>query len=105
MPRAVPSIHPLIFVLWLTTPAQAYTGNELLKICANSGSDVARGLCAGYISGAAEAFRTCPFPEGASKEQLLNIGYRYLQATPQRLHEPAVWLIRDAIERAWPCLR
>jgi Rap1a immunity proteins len=42
-------------------------------------------------------------PPGATREQAIRVTVQYIEARPQRMHEPFVSLAVEALHDAWPC--
>ncbi len=42
-------------------------------------------------------------PRNATREQLIRVAVRYIEARPQRIHEPFVNLAIEALQATWPC--
>jgi hypothetical protein len=42
-------------------------------------------------------------PRSATKSQAVRVVVRYIEARPQRMHEPFVGLVMEALHDAWPC--
>jgi Rap1a immunity proteins len=95
------------------------TGNYLLLACKRAVSDANghasyldafnEGYCVGKIAmvmtlASAELLghRICP-PKGAIADQGVRVVVAFLEANPQRLHEPFSFLAYEALARAWPC--
>ena len=96
------------------TPAVAdfLTGNDLQATCpAKAGSD-AHGVCRGYAMAIADMLslisqdfpngRVC-IPEGVQSAQAVAVISKFLNDHPERLHQPATWLLWDAFKAAFPC--
>jgi hypothetical protein len=68
------------------------------------------GMCVGYVRAIA-VFTATPRdsvlctdpPAGVTPEQMIGVVVRYVEARPQRMHEPFMWLATDALLDAWPC--
>ena len=64
-------------------------------------------VCQAYVVGVLEGFdasgKLICLPSGSSGEQYMVIFTNYLQAHPERLHEPAARLLLDAIFETYPC--
>jgi Rap1a immunity proteins len=64
-------------------------------------------LCLAYIQGllyAGGGNRFCQ-PNGATSGQGVAIVIKYIEARPERMHEPFGGLALEALEEAWPCKR
>ena len=95
----------------------ALTGNELLEHVRSSdrlqagqergGDAVKAGYSTGFIQGAAWAIdelhpRVC-LPTGGTVGQHVSVVKQYLEQNPAQLHHPAHVLVREALQRAFPC--
>ncbi|MBI2725425.1 MAG: hypothetical protein HYX42_04165 [Polaromonas sp.] len=81
------------------------TGQELYA----RGSDDA--FVVGYIAGISDADRgaakrmrpaSC-IPNGVSLGQMIDVTWKYLRDNPSTRHEPAAFLVREAMIASWPC--
>jgi hypothetical protein len=99
----------------LTVPASAQgSANEMLSGCKGLISEktpplreaLRQGRCAGYVAGLvyARSVFLC-VPEGATPEQGVRVVIKYIEARPERMHEPFGKLALEALEEAWPCKR
>jgi Rap1a immunity proteins len=99
----------------LTVPASAQgsaqsSANEMLSGCKGLISDktpplreaLRQGRCAGLVY--ARSVFLC-VPEGAMPEQGVRVVIKYIEARPERMHEPFGKLALEALEEAWPCKR
>jgi hypothetical protein len=50
-----------------------------------------------------ERWRSLCIPNGVTQGQLVRVVVRYLEARPQRLHEPFAEFALEALFDAWPC--
>jgi hypothetical protein len=102
-------------LLALTMPAGAQSSaNEMLSGCKGLIGDktpplreaLRQGRCAGYVAGLvyARSVYLC-VPEGATPEQGVRVVIKYIEARPERMHEPFGKLALEALEQAWPCKR
>jgi hypothetical protein len=95
-------------LLALTIPASAQSSaNEMLSGCTPPLREALRqGRCAGYVAGLvyARSVFLC-VPEGATPEQGVRVVVKYIEARPERMHEPFGKLALEALEEAWPCKR
>ena len=106
-------------LLALAMPASAQSGaqgsaNEMLSGCKGLIGDktpplreaLRQGRCAGYVAGLvyARSVFLC-VPEGATPEQGVRVVIKYIEARPERMHEPFGKLALEALEEAWPCKR
>lgn len=82
--------------------AAFFTGNDLLAQC-NGRLDVERGLCLGYITGAAQAGSGYCTPHGVTFGQMYEVVLQYLHSYPQALHYAAEVLVSFAMQGAFPC--
>jgi hypothetical protein len=59
-------------------------------------------FCGGEVWGL--AYASCAsLPVGVTPEQVMRVVVRYIEARPQRMHEPFLPLAWDAVIDAWPC--
>ena len=109
----------VVILLALTVPVSAQgnpqsSANEMLSGCKGLISDktpplrdaLRQGRCAGYVAGLvyARSVFLC-VPEGATPEQGVRVVIKYIEARPERMHEPFGKLALEALEEAWPCKR
>ena len=90
------------------------SANEMLSGCKGLIGDktpplreaLRQGRCAGYVAGLvyARSVFLC-VPEGATPEQGVRVVIKYIEARPERMHEPFGKLALEALEEAWPCKR
>lgn len=94
--------------LFTALPAHSYffDGNELWKEC-----ETKNAFCSGYIVAAIDMHGAslekeqrlfCPPPE-ATGRQLRDVILKYFTDNPAERHEPAVFLIIEAMRKAFPC--
>ena len=115
MKTLVQSFIVALFVLVMSMPAQAITGNKLLEVC-EDGEDQSlsthfqnNAYCAGYITGITDGLRYLDFenrfclPKGVTHGQTQKVVVKYLRENPQRLHEHYVPIILSALKEAFPC--
>jgi Rap1a immunity proteins len=105
----------LAILLALTVPVSAQSSaNDMLSGCKGLIGDktpplreaLRQGRCAGYVAGLvyARSVFLC-VPESATPEQGVRVVIRYIEARPERMHEPFGKLALEALEEAWPCKR
>ena len=107
--------YAILILLALTMPASAvdlYSANYFLPGCKGqlnreSTSTWRQGHCAGFIDGlvygiAGKDF--CP-PNGVTTGQSIAVVIKYIEARPERMHEPFGKLAEEALTAAWPCKR
>ena len=104
---SVRHLAALAAVLCLATPVRAqevvaFSGDELLKRCSSTQADFNDGFCSIYIYGVWSTGKNC-VPTGVILGQVRNVIVRYLEANSQNRHWPAMILVREAIQQAWPC--
>lgn len=105
----------------LTSPAIAAgdgTGNDNLEFCRKFAAGATTtsqkeayyiGDCAGTISTLVsvgrllETQRRFCLPATVTDRQAMNVVVAFMDAHPQRLHEPTVVLAIDAMRASWPC--
>lgn len=98
-------------------PTSMSAAGALLEACevARSGqSNFDSGYCLGRVAGAAwtvNAFATelqpgreC-IPAGVNADQLIRVFVKFASDNPNRLHEPDLRIVFDAMQQAWPCLK
>lgn len=77
-------------------------GHDLHEVCSTDAE-----VCQAYVVGVLEGFdasgKLICLPSGSSGEQYMVIFTNYLQAHPERLHEPAARLLLDSIFETYPC--
>lgn len=81
------------------------TGNELLHVC-QSNNIFDRGVCAGFITAAAQVIQIAGkgcFAESMTLEQGRDVVLKYLTDHPEARHEAAVSLASRALIHAFPC--
>jgi len=67
------------------------------------------GMCLGYIkaigmfTATPRGSRLCTDIPGVTYEQMVRVVVRYIEAHPQRMDEPFIWLATEALIDAWPC--
>jgi Rap1a immunity proteins len=110
--------YAVAILLALTTPASAQdttTANQMLPGCKGlldnrmtSGVSVyQQGRCGGYVAGLVygEGGQEFCSPKGVSIGQAVAVVIKYIEARPERIHEPFGKLALEALEEAWPCKR
>jgi Rap1a immunity proteins len=106
-----------ILLLALTMPASAQdttTANQMLPGCKGlldnsmtSGVSVyQQGRCGGYVAslvyGGGQEFCS---PKEVSIGEAVAVVIKYIEARPERMHEPFGGLALEALIAAWPCKR
>jgi hypothetical protein len=67
------------------------------------------GMCLGYIraigmfTATPRGSRLCADIPGVTSEEMVRVVVRYIEARPQRMNEPFIWLATSAVIDAWPC--
>lgn len=110
---------------WLLIASSTYASNPtglssagaLLEACeaVRSGqSTFDTGYCLGRVAGATwtlDAFATelkprqeC-IPANVNADQLIRVFVKFASDNPNRLHEPDLRIVFDAMQQAWPCLK
>lgn len=88
------------------------SGNDLLTICRNFEKETTSvqeayetGFCQAYIRGVTDEIPKVSkcIPSGVTYEQIWRVVIKYLQNHPERLHLYPAFLIREALEKAFPC--
>jgi len=62
------------------------------------------GRCFGLVEGLAYTGAFC-VPSGVTKNQAMAVVVKYIEARPERTHEPFGMLALEALTAAWPCKR
>ena len=84
-------------VLAMTSPVLAYTGAELADSCTIAPG----GFCMGYIVVIGQVSpAVCP-PKGSTHGQGQRVAVQFLKDHPERLHEPAFILMKEALRQAF----
>jgi hypothetical protein len=86
------------------------SGNDLLKQCSQTASNLDQAICLGYVTAISDVlmsnkvngFQGCT-PSGATMGQLQRVIHSWLVARPNVLHYPASGLVASALEDAFPC--
>jgi hypothetical protein len=107
----------VVMLLALTMPASTQdtiTANQMLPGCKGlldnsmtSGVSVyQQGRCGGYVAslvyGGGQEFCS---PKGVSIGEAVAVVIKYMEARPERMHEPFGNLAAEALQAAWPCRR
>ena len=105
----------LVLMLFMGSPARAgesfFTGNTLLSLCNDNGSDVNWGRCSGYVEGISDSFsgggnisgwKAC-LSGNITSDQIRDIVVRFLVNHPEKRHYAASGLVAAALEEAFPC--
>jgi hypothetical protein len=92
------------------TQTTSYPASELLKDCRYSLGERARvprpfetGFCIGLVAGASYVDAKSCAPENAPIGELMRVVLEYIEVRPQRLHEPFMKLVQEALRNKWPC--
>jgi Rap1a immunity proteins len=66
-----------------------------------------QGLCAGLVVGLGYGAGGKDFcqPKGVTNNQVVAVVVKYIEARPERMHEPFGDLAFEALTAAWPCKR
>lgn len=111
-----------VFVLLVTPPAFAFTGNDLLQrlmaqqqISEGRGDNSFKQLAEssfglGFVAGIFFTMddidpKVCLPDQGGNAAQYTAVTRRYLNNNPNQLHRPAQELVREAARQAFPCKR
>jgi hypothetical protein len=118
------TVLAVFFLILAASPACAgfVTGDELrakMRTCdnlpeqfkpsqENANAFQECGFVMGYLAGASDAYVDTSFASKCMAKEIilsqLKVVVRdWLDQHPDRLHEPAVWLVRDAISEYGPC--
>jgi Rap1a immunity proteins len=105
-------------LLALTMPASAQettTANQMLPGCKGlldnrmtSGVSVyQQGRCGGYVASLVYGAGGKDFcqPKGVTNNQVVAVVVKYIEARPERMHEPFGDLAFEGLTAAWPCKR
>ena len=113
-------MNKMLFALMmvLSSQAEAVSGNELMER-ARAHERVMQdrptptdwlhgGYLLGFVSGASFTLndlspKVCLPPTGGNVLQYTEVVVQYLKQNPAQLHRPAQALVREALERAFPC--
>jgi Ssp1 endopeptidase immunity protein Rap1a len=102
----------VVILLALTMPVSAEDmsdANSILPGCKGTlGTQMwEQGRCAGFIDGLVYGVRgkdLC-LPNEVTRRQAVAVVIKYIEARPQRMHEPFGKLANEALTAAWPCKR
>jgi Rap1a immunity proteins len=103
-----------ILLFALTVPAGAQdisSANFILTGCKGylnrEGNAWAQGHCVGFIDGLVSVAGGQVFsvPDGVTNRQGVAVVVKYIEARPERMHEPFSVLAVEAMMAAWPCKR
>jgi hypothetical protein len=66
-----------------------------------------QGRCGGYVAGLVYGVGGQEFcsPKGVSIDEAVAVVIKYIEARPERMHEPFGGLALEALIAAWPCKR
>jgi hypothetical protein len=100
-------------LLALTMPASAEdmnSANYFLPGCKGTLDPAStptwnQGLCAGFVAGVLYAAPNLCLPQGLTNNQAVAVVTKYIEARPERMHEPFGDLALEALTAAWPCKR
>jgi hypothetical protein len=101
------------FAAW-PAPSKAYfiSGNDLWEFCDPAKGEAGKAGCSGFILGVVDgqgaftsedAAKYFCIPEGVQGSQLRAIVTTHLQTKPATRHQPAAFLITEALMAAYPC--
>lgn len=84
--------------------AEFYTGNDLLQMM-DGDTYADKGMALGFVAGVSDAWQgvSICIPKSATLGQVHDIAKRHLRDNPQTRHLTAESLIRNVLERVWPC--
>jgi hypothetical protein len=110
--------YAIAILLALTIPASAQdttTANQMVPGCkgllddrTTSGVSVyQQGRCGGYVASLVDGGGEQDFcsPKGVSIGEAVAVVIKYIEARPERMHEPFGNLALEALKEAWPCKR
>lgn len=98
--------------------ANYYTGNDIMRLCENtgpseSGANLAKNnQCLSYLFGISDAFATLQrmgfkpvvcLPLGTEGEQLRRVFLRFMRQRPELWQYPATLMALEAYNNTWPC--
>jgi hypothetical protein len=73
-----------------------------------SSNDFIAGFCFGQVTGIAEVLSfasSCPacirIPKGATRDQIVSVVVKYIEARPEKMHEPFTLLAAQALLSTW----
>jgi hypothetical protein len=82
------------------------TGSWFLQACRGDNADVGKAFCLGYTMGLADLMlgqeRIC-MPPAVSSEQLRLAVQQYLEGHPEKLDQPPLLLVIEALNSTFPC--
>lgn len=87
----------------LTTPAMAFTGNELTAKC-KSTEPMDLGFCFGFLEAISVSAVTC-IPKGVTRGQARDVFLKFAASVPESTHLDAVLIAQLAMENAFPCAK
>lgn len=97
---ALASAEPPVVVSALTT-------TQLAQECRGKDTDTRAVFCTGYIVGIFDALslsrQICPSPARASTVQVVATARRYLRTHRKRWSSAPSFVVRDALQAAFPC--
>jgi hypothetical protein len=107
--------YVVAILLALTMPASAQdtgpSANQMLSGCKGlldrnmTGiSMFNQGYCIGFLVGLGYGVAFCQ-PQGVTSGQVVAVVVKYIEARPERMHEPFGKLAIEALIAAWPCKR
>lgn len=98
-------------------PTDLSTAGHLLRACETARSGVPSfdaGYCLGRVTGATWTLNvnttgiadagSC-IPDKVNTDQLVRVFIKFASENPNRLHEPDLRIVFDAMQQAWPCLK
>jgi Rap1a immunity proteins len=108
----------MLALVTATAAAEDYSANYWLPHCKevveqrpiDEGRFGLAMFCAGVVQGIAvmalnapEAGRCAKLPQEVSRQQLVQVVVRYIEARPQRMNGFFPSLVLEALREAWPC--
>jgi len=101
---------PLILILFAAPCFADFTGNWLLERCERNDDGSASyyqddAYCIGYVAGAADILNDVSeiCIDGIQYGQMRKVVEKYLRNNPELLHRNADILVRNALQKAFPC--
>jgi hypothetical protein len=98
-----------LLIALLMIPAMAHaefeTGNKLYQNMTSS-SNMEKMYAIGYIAGVFDAYHSvyhCPPTSNVTLGQVNDIVKAYLDANPAQRHRTADQLVKEALQKTWPC--
>lgn len=111
MTKVIPTliIGALFSIPAISQETDLTSGNALAKQCSQSSAAFERGFCYGQIHAESTILdlgenRIC-IPDEVTLGQKIKVVTKYLEDHPEALHLDSTLLIKNALEKAFPCKR